>query len=190
MELKSAMTARRTIRRFLQQPVSDEQLSGLIDLARRASCAGNLQRLRYIVIRTPELVHAVFNHTAWGALVRPRRNPVWGESAPPAFIAVTAPAGLPPVIHADAGAAIQTIQLAACAEGLGCCWLGAFDRTAVTELLEPGPETEILYLVAIGHPGEAPVEELAAGGNVKYYLDAADVLHVPKLGTDALVTWR
>lgn len=188
MNILDLMRERRTIRLFQQRPVSDAEIRTILDCARFASCAANMQRLRYAVVRTPELVKAVFDTAAWGAMVRPRRTPEWGRTAPPCFVAVISPADAPPVLEADAGAAIQTIEYAAWELGLGCCWIGSFDRERCRRLLELPEERSILYLVALGRPAESPVAE-EASGSVRYYLDDADVLHVPKYSVDDLTTW-
>ncbi len=191
MELEQIVRSRRTIRRYLQKPVPERELRRLLEFARLTSCGGNRQLLRFIVARTPELVQKLFAITAWAGLVRPRRTPEWGVSAPLCFIAVTAPREGGEILHADAGAAIQTMQLAAADRGLGCCWLGAFDHGAADRLLELPPERKTLYLLAAGYPGEAPVSETTEDpAQVAYYLDDKDVLHVPKLSVDALADWR
>ena len=188
MNILDLMRERRTIRRFEQRPVPDADIRTILDCARYASCAANMQRLRYIVVRTPATVKAVFDTAAWGAMVRPRRTPVWGVSAPPCFLAVTSPAENLLAVEADAGAAIQTIEYAAWSLKLGCCWIGSFDRERCHALLELPEERRILYLVALGYPAESPVAEETTG-SVRYYLDDADVLHVPKYSVDDLTIW-
>jgi len=188
MNMLEAMRERRTIRRFQQRPVPDAELRKILDCARFASCAANMQRLRYAAVRTTGIVKAVFDTTGWGAMVKPRRTPEWGKTAPLCFLAVTGPADAPLALEADAGAAIQTIEYAAWALGLGCCWIGSFHRERCHEILKLPNDRRILYLVAIGYPAEAPVAE-ESSGSVRYYLDDADVLHVPKYGVDDLTSW-
>lgn len=193
MELEQALMERRTVRRYSQKPLSDEELYYLIDAARQASCARNDQRLRYVIARTPELVSAIFPHTAWAGAVTPKRNPVPGVSAPAAFIAVTGAAADAdsPLLQTDCGAAIQTIQLAAWGKGIGCCWLGSINRSAIHDLLELPEDTAILYLIALGYAEEKPVsEDTDDPAGVKYYLDGQDQLHVPKLSVESLTSWK
>ena len=193
MELETVMRERRTVRRFLQKPLPDEELKHLIDMARLASCGRNAQRLRYVVARTPELVRQIFPHTAWAGSVSPRRNPVPDVSAPTAFIAVLGKASEAeqPLLQTDAGAAIQTIQLAAWERGIGCCWMGAIDRKAIHALLSLPEETAILYIIALGYAGEKPVsEDVDDPEKITYYLDDSDLLHVPKLTVEAITCWK
>ncbi|MDD3119325.1 MAG: nitroreductase family protein, partial [Victivallales bacterium] len=119
-----------------------------------------------------------------------RRTPQWGVTAPPVFMAITAAAG-GDWVQVDAGAAIVQLQLAAYALGLGCCWIGAFDHAAADRILQLSAGMRTVYLVAVGYPAESPVrDDIGGDGEVGYYLDAADILHVPKYTVDAITDWR
>lgn len=194
MDTANAIGKRRSIRKFKQIPLDGSSIRSILEAARLAPCAANLQRLRYIVVHEDEkLLNDIFNLTKWAGYVQPRRDPVPGESAPTAFIAVTAPQDPPPIIHADAGAAIQSMMLRALAFDIGCCWIGAYDHEACDELLGlTDGERQSIYLVALGIADENPVEEDISSPNdgIEYYLDDDDRLHVPKLTVDALTEWR
>ena len=151
MDFLQVVFARRSIRRYTQQDVSPEDLRQLIEFARVAPSGSNSQKLRFTVIRTPELAEKIFALTGWAGHVKPRRTPVWGKDAPRSFIALTVKKALSsPTVQADAGAAVENIMLGAAALGLGSCWIGSFDKERTHELLELDPETEVLYLVALG----------------------------------------
>jgi len=191
MEFSAVVKGRRTIRRFKQIPVQKSELRVMLDAARLSSSAGNMQPLRYIVIQEPELVSGVFENTACGGLVKPRRNPEPGKTAPLTFIAVVGPRDGSNLMHTDAGAAIQSMILAAYSIGIGCCWIGAFKRENVDKILNLPENRSVIYLVAVGYPDESPVQEdISAGMSEKYYLDDNDVLHVPKFSVDAITDWR
>lgn len=182
MELEKAIKERRTVRLYEQRDIPRADLEFMLDAARLASCAANLQRLRYIVAVTPKLVRDILAVTAWAKLVSPMRTPEPGVSGPFAFIAVLGPVNAGVYIHADAGAAIQSMQLAAHARGIGCCWLASVDRAAASKLLAVPEGYELLYVVAVGYPSEKPcAEDVHDGDSVAYYLDEGGRLHVPKL---------
>lgn len=190
MELLDAIKKRRSVRRFKQKVVEESLLEQLIDSARFAPSAGNMQRLRYVIVRKPELVEQIFKQTAWAAFVQPRRNPELGKSAPLVFIAVTAPLESPEMVVADAGAAIQNIQLRAIELGLGCCWIGSFKKEETGKILGISSDMKILYLLAVGYPDETPVwEDIDKGDSTKYYLDENDCLHVPKYTVESITEW-
>ncbi|MCQ2378605.1 MAG: nitroreductase family protein [Victivallaceae bacterium] len=190
METVKVIAARRSVRRFSARPVERTQLQKLLEAARFAPCAMNRQTLRYVVVTETGLLHRLFDLTRWGGAVAPRRSPQWGKDAPSALIAVTAPDVEAPHIGADAGAAIENILLAATDAGLGCCWLGAFDRAAVDALLDLKTRS-VLYLVAVGYPAESPrARTVSDTGKTAYFLDENDVLRVPKLAPEILVEWK
>ena len=67
-EIMTLLEGRRTYRRFDEtRQIPDEVITDMKNAARLASCGMNRQSLRYIFVRTPELVNAVFDITKWGA---------------------------------------------------------------------------------------------------------------------------
>jgi nitroreductase len=191
MDIVKAIKGRRTIRRFSQQPVPADKIKQLIDAGRVASCGGNIQRLRYVVVQEDkELLGNVFDTTAWAGFVQPKRNPIPGETAPTAFLVLTCKPEDATSAAIDAGAAIENIQLMAYALGLGCCWIGAYKHERVDTLLDLNGMQSV-FLVAIGYPAESPImEDITTEDSAQYYLDDNDVLHVPKYSVEALTLWR
>ena len=61
---------RRTIRFFRQEPVPEAEIRYMLDAACLAASGGNRQPIRYLAIRRPELVKAIFDHTRYAALVK------------------------------------------------------------------------------------------------------------------------
>ena len=51
MEVERAVTKLRVVRRFRDQPLSDDDLRAILDAGRRAGSSKNLQRWHFIVIR-------------------------------------------------------------------------------------------------------------------------------------------
>jgi nitroreductase len=155
-----------------------------VDLARLSPSGANRQPLEYIIVEDAAKKESLFEQLAWAAYVQPKRNPP-ANRRPVAYIIVLvrtdiAAGNLAPV---DAAAAIQTILLAACAKGIGSCWLGAIQRDSIREIFSIPGGYEINSVVALGYPDETPHSEDAAettDAGVHYYLDENDQLHVPK----------
>ena len=106
------------------------------------------------------------------------------------FIAVIGPTDANSMTYADAGAAIQSMQIAAYEKGLGCCWLGAINRQNLHGILGLAEKQQVLFLLAVGVPDEQPVsEDITDPKDVNYYLDDANRLHIPKLTVDAITKW-
>lgn len=184
MGIADLIRKRRTIRRFKQKPIPLSVLLDLVDAARLAPSGANLQPLEFIVIDEPTQVQAVFAHTRWAAyLTQNRGRPAKGQE-PVAFIVLLINRSIRPQGgEHDAGAAMQNIILSASELGIGSCWLGSLDRVALRDLLQITSHCEIDTAVALGYPDEQPVVE-QMNNSIKYYLDADDVLHVPKRKLD------
>ncbi len=190
MNYSAILAKRRTIRFYQQKSVAEKHLVKMIEAACHAPSGANNQVLRYTIVRNKDLVQAVFYHTKYGGRVTPKRSPEWGVNAPAAFIAVSAVKNGEAInssVYADAGAAIMSMQFQAVEENLGTCWIGAFNARETASILETPANEQILYLLAVGHPAEHPVEDvIEAGEDVGYYLDEFDRLHVPKYKPEAV----
>ncbi|MCK5256331.1 MAG: nitroreductase family protein, partial [Deltaproteobacteria bacterium] len=55
----------------------------------------------------------------------------------------------------DVAIAIDHITLCATADGLGTCWIGAFDEGEVKKILEIPPQIRVVGLLPIGYPKDA-----------------------------------
>lgn len=170
---------RRTTRKFLQDRISREELEKLVNAARFAPSANNLQPLKYILVDENEIVQSVFNNVRWAGYIAPLGNPAENER-PVAFIAILVDTEIRKTgYELDIGAAAQNIFLAALEDGIATCWMGAIDRDEIRKILRI-PEKYILdTVIALGYPAECPVAE-EEDGSVKYYKNENGVLHVPK----------
>lgn len=179
MNVYEAITKRRTIRKFKQQPVERVTLEKLINAARVAPQSANLQPMKYIIVSKKELLEPVFNTCSWAAYIRPAGNPQEGEK-PVAYIVVLCDTSIRNAgWQVDAGAAVENILLTAVEEGIGTCWLGAIDREQIKKLLNIPEKYIVDSMIALGYPAESPVAE-EENGSIKYYKDENGNFHVPK----------
>ena len=51
--------------------------------------------------------------------------------------------------------ALDHLTLAAAAEGLGTCWIGAFEEAQVKRLLEIPPHVKVVAMMPLGYPASA-----------------------------------
>jgi nitroreductase len=56
----------------------------------------------------------------------------------------------------DLAIALEHMVLAAAAEGLGTCWIGAFYEEEVKKILNIPPEVRVVALLPLGYPDESP----------------------------------
>jgi nitroreductase len=179
MTVYEAILKRRSIRKFKQNEIDSGVLEKLVNAARLAPQGANMQPLKYLVVSDRELADKVFEHTKWAALVHPKRTP--GEKERPvAYICCLCDTQIKESgWDVDAGAAIQNLILAATAEGIGSCWLGAINRKEIKQLLNIPERYHLHSIVALGEAAETPIVE-DENGSVKYYIDENGTLHVPK----------
>ncbi len=207
MNVYEAILKRRSIRKFKQDRINSEILIKLVNAGRLAPQGANMQCLKYCIINTVELTDKVFVHTNWAAYIKPNGNPKEDEK-PTAYIAIICDKGIKKAgWDVDAGAAGENIILAATAEGLGSCWLGAINREQISGILKLDERYYLHSLIALGYPAESPViediedisqeaemgvakdtvidatKDTAGAMNnegIKYYKDENGTLHVPK----------
>lgn len=179
MTIHEAIHARRTVRKFRQEPLTAQQLQRYVDAARVAPSGMNLQPLKYVAINSPEMTEKVFPMLKWAGYLAPEYNPKEGER-PTAYIVVCADTAIRKAgYEADVGAAVENLMLAALEDGVGSCWIGSVERAQLKELLQLPEALAITHVVALGYAAEQPREVAMEEGNVKYYLEDG-TLQVPK----------
>jgi nitroreductase len=177
---------RRTIRRFKPDPVPRELLERLVNAARLAPSAANVQPLEFIVVDEAGPKAEVFPALKWAAYIAPAGDPGPGEE-PAAYVVTLVNSKLrEKMFEYDVGAAMENMILAALAEGVGACWMLSIDRDRLKAALGVPDGYRIDSVLALGYPAEEPAVE-AAGESIRYWKDEAGRLHVPKRPQAAVV---
>jgi nitroreductase len=180
---------RRTVRKFEQVKIEPSILTKLINAARHAPSASNMQPIKYIIVDDKDKVGEVFKHLKWAGYIAPEGDPKDGEE-PVAYIIVLADTRIRKSgYELDIGAAIQNILLAAEEEDIGTCWIGSVDRDAVRKLFNIEDYLIINSVIALGYKGEEPVGE-DMKDSIKYYKDEKGILHVPKRKLEDIIIKR
>ncbi|MEM2105280.1 MAG: nitroreductase family protein [Candidatus Bathyarchaeia archaeon] len=156
MDVLEAIKGRRSIRAFESRNVPDELVEKLIDAARWAPSAGNIQPWEFVVVRKPEIKKML----AEAAL-----NQSFIEEAP---VVIVVCANENRSMHGygvrgktlyciqDTAAAIQNIHLTAYSLGLGTCWVGAFKEEKAKEILKAPQGIRPVAIIPVGYPAETP----------------------------------
>lgn len=178
MNVCDAAKERRTVRKFVQKEVEKEKLDKLINVARFAATAANMQPLKYMIVDSRD--KDIYPLTKWAGYLsgwEPAEN-----ERPLVYIAVLTDTSIKPAekSEVDCGSAIATMMLAAEDLGLGTCWLGAINRPAIKELLALEDKYYVSYLLAVGYPAQKGEVFDIQNNNVKYYFDEEENSHVPK----------
>jgi nitroreductase len=179
MTVYDLILKRRSIRRFHQERIFYSILEKLVNAARLAPSAANLQPLEYIVVDDPGICAQIFPNLRWAAYIAPRGTPPEGKR-PTAYIIVLVNKKIKARDYErDVGAAVENILLAALEKGIGTCWIQSIEKEGLRRILKVPASYEIDSVVALGYKVEDPVVEEMTN-SVKYWLDDQETLHVPK----------
>lgn len=150
MEFLDVVKQRYSARAYKSDPVEEEKLQQILEAARLAPTAANLQPFRLIVIHT-----AGREADLWRIY---RRE--WFVQAPLVICAcaVTDEAWSrmdgKPYADVDVSIALDHLVLAATSLGLGTCWIAAFDPVAAREVLGLPTGVEPIAFTPLGYPAD------------------------------------
>jgi nitroreductase len=152
-EMLDLIRKRRTIRRFTQEDVSEEQVETLIEMAMCAPNRLDRQPWHFVITRNKVL------HRQLADLLR--IHPYLEQA--PVVIAVCGVPEVSPTWVMDVSAATENLLLAATAMGLGGAWIGSPDTViwntceqSLHDSLGIPANVRIPFLVVVGHPAEQP----------------------------------
>jgi len=153
MSEPSVLRRRYSCRSFAPDPLPDGDLASVLEAARWAPSAGNLQPWRFVVVTARalrlELAGAAHQDFVAEAPVVIAVCAVPGESA-----GRYGTRGRSLYCLQDTAAATQNILLAATELGLGSCWVGAFEEDTVSSALGLPPAWRPVALVPLGRARE------------------------------------
>jgi nitroreductase len=151
--LLALLKGRRSIRRYRPDPVPDEMVEQLLEAGQWAPSASNRQPWAFIVVRDETIRQQIARYAAY-YFIR------WAHVAEAPLLIVLCGDARNPVyrrfLHEDVGLAGGQMMLQAKALGLGSCWIGALDRKAIASILKLPDHLEIVGLLTVGFPAEAP----------------------------------
>jgi len=144
--------ARRSIRKYTGDPLSEEQITKLLEAGMAAPSSNNLKPWHLIAIQNGDTLAKL-------AGAHPHGKMLAGAAA---AIAVCGDTEISPDFWIqDCSAATENILIAVAALGLGAVWLGCHPRKerveAIRKILGIPDTIGILSLISIGHPGEKKV---------------------------------
>lgn len=152
MSVLDVICQRRSVRAFESRVVEEEKLLRVLEAGRLSPSAKNLQERVFIVVRDAGLREALVEAALGQRFV--------GE-APVVIVACAdnvdykMPCGqfAYPI---DTAIAVDHMTLQAVAEGLGTCWIGAFDEARVKKLLGIPQHIRVVALLPLGYPRVVP----------------------------------
>lgn len=149
MDAIEALKTRRSVRVYQQRDVPKELLEQIVDCARLAPTALNLQPWEFVVVTDKAMLRDIARATDHGRFI---------EDAAACIIVLCRNTKY---YLEDGSAATQNILLAAHALGLGACWV-AGDKKPYAETIRRmvgAPDGyRLVSLVPVGYPAERPTK--------------------------------
>ncbi|KPK63277.1 nitroreductase [candidate division WOR_3 bacterium SM23_42] len=152
MEFYEIIKKRKSVRKYKSDPIPEDVLNRILDAGRMAPSAKNYQPWHFIVVRDPEMKKKVAEAC--------RNQPFMAEAG-----VIICGCALEKIAWGRMGnymaswphdltIALDHIILAATNEGLGTCWIGAFDEKMVKDVLGIPDDVRVVALTPVGYPAE------------------------------------
>jgi nitroreductase len=153
MDFTQLITSRYSVRAYKPDPVEPEKLQQILEAARLAPTAANRQPFQLIVIHTEgreNELQAIYHRD-------------WFVQAPILICAVGVPRNSwvrsddnRRYLDVDLAIVMDHLILAAADQGLGTCWIGAFNARAARAALSLPDDVEPLIFTPLGYPADLP----------------------------------
>ena len=166
MEFYDVIRTRRSIRAYKPDPIEPDKLDRILEAGRLSPSACNLQPWAFIVISDANMRKdfiKVYKQT-WLCqapiilVVCADINKAWKRGDGQQYY------------QADCAIAMQNMVSAATAEGLGICWIAAFDEKACAKLLHLPDHIRPVAITPLGYPAQIKPQ-------VDDRLDIQQILH-------------
>lgn len=154
MDVLDCIKSRRSIRSFKSKEVEDEKINEILDSAKYAPSAGNLQARDFIVVKDKKIKEKL-SFASCGQ--------IFISTAPVVFVVCADKSkasryGERAVFYSlcDCCASIENMMLSGHYLGIGSCWVGAFDEPEVKKILNIPESIKVCALVPMGYPDGNP----------------------------------
>lgn len=153
MEFSELVKTRRSVRRYLDQPVPDQLIEQICEAGRWAPSAMNMQPWEFIVISDP-VVKRQLGSNAGVMGVK------WPQITQAPTVIVICARKTSEFARDDCLLAAENMMLQATDLGLGTCYIGGFSGERVRQLLQIPRGYAVPAIITVGYPqGSAPVPE-------------------------------
>lgn len=184
--IRDLIARTRSYRRFDEEyEISHQSLIDLIELARQAGSARNMQPLKYMAVTDKMLCEKIFSCLGWAGYLSDWPGPVKGER-PTAYIICLLDTDICSEADVDLGIASQNILLGAAEKNLGGCRIASLSPQ-LKNILQLAPHLVIKLVIALGKPVEKVKLVDAQKNEIKYWRDEHMTHYVPKRKLDDIL---
>lgn len=154
METWDAIRSRRNVRQYQDRPIADDDLTRILEAARRTPSSKNEQRWDLVVVRDPDRLQ--------------RLSEVWqGARHIPGSAATIALVGPEPdeqrvreSVAYDMGQLTMSVMLAAADLGIGTGHSSVHDQDVARAVLELPDDRRCWWLIGLGYPADRPLSPI------------------------------
>ncbi len=153
MDVLEAINTRRSVRAYAPDAIPADVLGRMQQALRFAPSACNLQPWQFILVTDSSLRRK---------LAQAAQDQLFMADAPVTVVGCGLPeqayksmGGCRSSVEIDVAIALDHLTLAAVADGLGTCWIGAFDETKVKRLLEVPQNVQVVAITPLGYPASS-----------------------------------
>jgi nitroreductase len=152
MDVLEAIKNRYSCRHYQNKPIEPEKVEILMEAARLAPSARNVQDWRFVVVSDAKKRKSLQTAAAGQEFV--------GQA--PVVIAACSCTNKrmnlcsQPYSSINVSIALEHIALAATSLGLATCWIGSFKPQSVRKILNIPTHIEIVELMTVGYPADRP----------------------------------
>jgi nitroreductase len=147
MDVAEAIKRRRSVREYKDKPIPTEKLERVLNAARLAPSAHNMQDWKFVVVKDKKTRGELAKAANYQFFVGEAPVVIAGVAIEPKHVLSS---GIPSWI--DVVIAMDHLSLVATEEGLGTCWIGAFDQAKAKEVLKIPDRYKIIELMPLGYP--------------------------------------
>jgi nitroreductase len=155
MSVLDVIKERRSVRRYKQDSIPEDVLKRVLEAVRHSPSGKNLQPWKFILVNDSSLKQRI---------AKASNGQYFMAEAPLIVVAC----GFPDDCYSrlgnymkswpvDVAIAVEHLILQAQEEGLGTCWIGAFEERDVKSVLSIPKNVKVLALTPLGFPDEAPI---------------------------------
>ncbi|MHC1591576.1 MAG: nitroreductase family protein [Candidatus Helarchaeales archaeon] len=160
MSILEVIKKRKSVRKFTDEEVAEEDLNAVLEAARLAPSGTNKQPWHFIIIKNKETQKELAKLMPWGSFIK---------NAPIAIAVIVEQKSMWSIL--DGTIAMTHITLEAAARGLGTCWCACWPNleknpdleTKIKDLLgipkEKQSKIKIITITPLGHPRPDGIKE-------------------------------
>jgi nitroreductase len=150
MKCIEQLLSRRSIRKYKKIPVPEEIINNILEAGRLAPTAVNSQPWHFIILKEQESKEAC----SFGNYNR------WAADADFIIVGVYKPSEvmIEHLTIMDVTIALQNMAIAGLLQGVGSCWIGAWDDTKLRRVLALPVDSKIVGIIPFGYPDGTPAK--------------------------------